>query len=119
MTDNEMIENLKKAREYFAENGGHKGDYADARLEPEDRKVCALGAINMVMHGWPWTDVDHQYISPLNAASRELYGDVEFTVGEATDYTCTVGGIPHVNDYIGFDAVLHVYDHTIKTLENE
>lgn len=120
------LETLKKAREYFAENGGVKRALYDVTTG----KVCAVGAVNYVMTGnarglgcQSTEDQRKQYatITLLNASARELYEGamVSCTCGCNVDYQAYAFSVASVNDEIGFDAALHVYDHAIKTLENE
>lgn len=112
------LEALKKAREYFAENGGHRGGYANR----ETGKVCALGALNYTVNGNAFFEpVPCEQANPLHQSARELYGDHKYHPLWAVESSITVNvhGIVDVNDYIGFEAALHVYDHAIKTMENE
>lgn len=117
------LEALKTAREYFAENGGAHYTFQDIH-----ERVCALGAVNMVIWGQahprytndnPSTGYMHYCASDtirkaLSDASFELYGEYETPVG-----VMQKAEIEYVNDDIGKDAVLTVYDHVIKQWEEE
>jgi len=95
------LELFTKAREVYQKIGYAKGDYVDA-----DGNVCALGALGVAMNIDPdivYYVVDQRICNYLNDEAHALYGDE----------------IAGVNDKMGRDAVLHVYDNVIKRVEQD
>jgi len=113
----EVIELLTKAREIFRDHGGAQGDFI------VDGKVCALGAMQEAVHQvehsspmrtGPFTvipamlrDAFHQAMNKgLVPSAMTLYG--ESFVADVND-----------NASDPMPVILDLYDHAIKTLENE
>lgn len=88
------LEILEKAREYFIEHGGAIGEFRN-----ENKKICATEAvIYFIRREKIW---GMEILSKLNQSSIELFGR----------------GIIYVNDKIGIQAVIDVYDHCIKNMK--
>ena len=95
------LELFTKAREVYEKIGYAKGDYVDA-----DGNVCALGALGIALNINPilsYVMIDQRICDYLNDEAHALYGDA----------------IAEVNDKLGRDAVLHVYDNVIKRVEHD
>lgn len=93
------LNKIKEAREYFSQHGGAKGIYWDNGL------VCAYGAIRKT------NNISYSLLGPglippiqveiLEVSSKELFGKM----------------LVDVNDEMGEQAVLDVFDLAIKKLE--
>jgi len=94
MDDDQMIEVLTKAREYFREHGGAKGEYE------VDGKVCALGAIYAVSG----RDLDEVIDRALTPTCMRLHDMNVATLNDGSDDPMPV--------------ILDLYDATIKDFEN-
>jgi len=96
MDDDQMIELLTKAREYFREHGGAKGDYE------VDGKVCALGAVQAAVTSF--VECEEVISRALTPTCLRLHDASIATVNDKADDPMSV--------------ILDLYDATIKDLEN-
>lgn len=95
------IEVLEQARAIFQNHGGAQGVYRDGQ-----GRVCAMGALEeLIQHSSSWNMIaDLNARNLLNKSAHELF-----------DFADAVA----VNDTLGYQAVLEVYDHAIKTLSGK
>lgn len=106
---------IQQAKKIFTEHGGAKRDYFASQ------QCCGLGALmaamtcsdvttmrphqiyeRMRMRPTPWKSY-HRVRTLLHTTAKELYGNL----------------MQVVNDELGTEAVLHVYDLSIKRLDEE
>lgn len=100
------IEVLEQARDIFQHHGGAQGIIQDER-----GRVCAVGAIaELSSRSNHWNNIaaiNARFV--LDRSARTLFADaLEHFIG-----------IIEVNDELGSQAVLDVYDHAIKTLSGK
>jgi hypothetical protein len=102
------IAQLHMARDYFAKHGGAQTEYYDSLTG----RVCVFGALGAVFEpdfkrafasvGFAAMVLSSVPAAYIEAASMELYGRTTLDV----------------NDKLGANAVLAVYDHAIKVAES-
>lgn len=116
-----LVELLEKARACFVERGGAVGTYKDH----DTGRVCAIGALEEVAFGSYRNRLRHLQTTPafaakcvLNESARLLFGDVlpQPTLPTSPHVHYEIG-VATVNDHLGKQAVLDVYDHAIKTVK--
>lgn len=104
-----MYELLKHSREYFVRYGGAKG------ASVHGNRVCAIGAVGMACT----EEFFQQQLSPSasflasTAETTQVLAALNDKVCETYDYN----NIADVNDQLGEEAVLHVFDLCIKDCE--
>jgi hypothetical protein len=61
ITPEQTAADCRAVADVIERNGWHQGGYyfAEAGKLPGDSRVCALGAINVVSHGFPWSPLWH------------------------------------------------------------
>jgi hypothetical protein len=91
---------LSHARAWFMHYGGARGDY-----ENNEGKVCALGALRTTLsaYGYHHHGTFAPWITYLDVSALKLYGM----------------RITHVNDRIGFEAVMDVFNNVLNIEEEK
>lgn len=112
------LEILHKARDVFIERGGHKRSLYD----PITGKVCALGAFWYQVPGFVENYIDD--IADVLDLVEQDFGENCWAVIELMNSITEIEyplhrSITAVNDFVGSDAVMNIFNLTIERLENE
>lgn len=100
---------LKHSREYFVRHGGARGELIVGN------RVCAIGAVRMA-GGEEILGKDLLPDFVYLADTPRVWAAVS-ALSEMSDAVYELDSIAQINDVLGYDAVLHVFDLCIKDCE--
>lgn len=123
-TEEDVVDFLKRAREIFIDRGGARGVLLD-----NNGRVCAIGALEQILAASllntrspiPSLVPKTNEMSSYSLAQKYLDQSAcaLYTRDNLNNWILPPVTIASVNDFLGKDAALAVYDHAIKTLEGE